>query len=640
MASTVWENLGEFLDSYRPRAAQKSMAAAVERALYDQEILIAEAGTGTGKTLAYLIPLLEFARQTDTRVLVSTETRSLQSQLLEKDIPLVERIRNEAAEAQLCLGASNFICKRKMSQALDKGELLLAGSQLDALVEWEQKTPTGIRAEFEGAVQEAVWKAITREADNCLGRKCHNFSESFYFVARERWKNAKLLVANHALLASHMALDGKLLPDFSAAVIDEAHRFPGAVLDAMRASVPLNDLAGLIRQAGRNGDSARRSLETFRAEVELRFTASSRLRGPMLPDAAEMLADQLAGLESSLRENLDDEGNAQGEAGLKAQMLLNRIGQARSVIESFAAGPEAESVHWLTLDEQRVPSLHKSPLSAAAHIRHGLLEKTHTVVFTSATLSSSGAKPFAFFSGECGAAFVESKKTKYFKVSSPFEYEQKCLLFLPEEIIDPGDEDRFPEDCAYWIDRLVQMTEGGAFVLFTSKAGLKRTHALLKEKTAGRKFEIHSQVELGARNALKRFEESGGLLLGLATFWQGVDIPGDRLRLVILVKLPFQVPDDPIVQARTEKLEKQGKSSFMLMQLPHAVLSMKQGFGRLIRTEEDRGVVAILDSRIKTRRYGPEILAALPPARVVHSFEELETSYAGLFGAERPIMSR
>jgi ATP-dependent DNA helicase DinG len=362
---------------------------------------------------------------------VSTETRSLQTQLLEKDIPLVERILGESARAELCLGASNFICKRKMASAVDKGELLLAGAQLEELISWEARTPTGIRAEFDGVLPEAVWKAVTRETDNCLGRKCHNFSESFYFVARERWKNARLLVANHALLASHMALDGKLLPDFSAVVIDEAHRFPGAVLDAMKSSVPLNELAGLIRQAGRSGESARRSLESFRAEVELRYATSSRLRGPMLPDAAEMLADQLAGLETSLRADLDEEGGAQGEAGLKAQMLLNRLGQARSVIESFAAGPEEDSVHWLTLDEHRIPSLHKSPLSAAAHIRNGLLAKTHTVVFTSATLSSSGTKPFAFFAGECGAESIEGKATRYFKVSSPFDYGENCLLFLP-----------------------------------------------------------------------------------------------------------------------------------------------------------------------------------------------------------------
>lgn len=640
MAFGGWDHLGEFLDSYRPRAAQKSMARAVEKALYDQEILLAEAGTGTGKTLAYLIPLLEFAKQTDTRVVVSTETRSLQSQLLDKDIPLVERILGEPARAELCLGASNFICKRKMSGAVDRGELLLAGPELDRLIAFEAATSTGIRAEFDGVLPESVWKAVTREADNCLGRKCHNYAESFYFVARERWKNARLLITNHALLASHMALDGKLLPDFSAVVIDEAHRFPGAVLDAMKSSVPLNELAGLIRQAGRAGESARRSLESFRAEVEIRYTASSRLRGPMLPESAAMLADQIAGLESNLRNDLDEEGNAQGEAGLKAQMLLNRLGQARGVIESFGAGPEEESVHWLTLDEQRIPSLHRSPLSASAHIRNGLLTRTHTVVFTSATLSSSGPRPFAFFAGECGAEGIEGRQTRYFKVSSPFDYQENCLLFLPDEIIDPGDEDRFPEDCAYWIDRLVEMTQGGAFVLFTSKTSLKRTHAVLKEKPSGRKFEIHSQVELGARNALRRFEESGGVLFGLATFWQGVDIPGDRLRLVVLVKLPFQVPDDPIVQARTEKLEKKGKSPFVLLQLPHAVLSMKQGFGRLIRTEQDRGVVAILDSRIRTRRYGPEILSALPPARVLSSFEDLEASYARLFTEDRPIISR
>ncbi|MBL8021612.1 MAG: ATP-dependent DNA helicase [Leptospirales bacterium] len=632
MAFPGWEQLADFLPGYRYRETQERLSDAIGRSLLSGNVLISEAGTGTGKTLAYLIPLISYAIQNDVRVAVSTDTRSLQSQLIEKDIPLVERVLGTDSGAELCLGASNYICKRKLAETIDQGGLLLAGEEIERFLDWEKATSSGIRSDYTGNFPEALWGSVTREADNCLGRRCSNYDVSYYFVAREKWKRARLLVVNHALLANHFALDGKLLPELDAVVIDEGHRFPQAVSDALAQSVVLTELGTLLRQA--RADLIGRELDQFRKEIDMRYSQPVRLIDSIASKAAEALIQNLAETESVLRDRLKAlEDGPRTSDELRTQMLMNRLGQARNVIENFLTGPGNDHVHWIQpQDRRRGAVLNRSPLKASDFIREAILSKLHSTIFTSATLSTSGAKPFSFFSEETGAHLLEEKKPKFFKVSSPFDYPTQSLLFLPSEMAPPTEEDRFLKDCATWIDRLASMTEGGAFALFTSRVSLAKTQAMLMNLPVGKNLEIISQIDRGAAPALRAFQESErGLLLGLATFWQGIDIPGDKLRLVILSKLPFQVPDDPVLAARMDAVRREGRSPFSALQLPHAVLSVKQGFGRLIRRETDRGVVAILDSRLGTSRYGAEIVSALPPARIVRNFEELSREYSRLF---------
>ncbi len=318
-------------------------------------------------------------------------------------------------------------------------------------------------------------------------------------------------------------------------------------------------------------------------------------------------------------------------------MLLGRIGAARRVIERFEEGPDSSHVHWVTMDERRGGVLHRSPLDARDFIRTELLEKMRSVVFTSATLGASGASPFAYFARETGSDKSE-REVRYARISSPFEYAKRTLLFVPPDIVEPSDEERYPQDCAYWIGRLVDLTGGGAFVLFTSRLMLSRVQAILEARDNRPYF---SQTTLGPSEALRRFHDHpNSVLLGLASFWQGIDVPGDALRLVIITRLPFQVPDDPVLSARTERLQNAGRSPFLELQLPHAVLTVKQGFGRLMRRETDRGIVALLDSRLRTKSYGKDILKALPQARAAKTFEELARLYQELFSetAGNPIL--
>lgn len=641
-----WESLGEYLDSYTYRQSQEKFSDSIQRALADQAVLIGEAGTGTGKTIAYLIPLLLYAVETESRVAVSTDTKSLQTQLLTKDIPLVESILGLSPGAELCLGASNYICKRKMKTAVDQGGLLLAGSELDSLIAWEEETLSGIRSEYPGSVGESVWGAVTRETDNCLGRRCPNYQESYYFVAREKWKKARILVVNHALLASHMALEGKLLPEFSAVVVDEAHKFPDAALDAMKQRLILGELSHLIRSSKRRADRILQTIESYRQEVEGKYRNAQRIRTPAGTSSGHRLIEQIERIEEELREEIQEKENPDNEGDLKAQMLLGRLGDARRVMERFEEGPDTDHVHWVTVEGQKGVIMHRSPLDAQAFIRSELVEKHSSVIFTSATLGASGKKPFSYFARETGCDHTE-KEVRYARVGSPFDYEKRTLLFLPPDIVEPSDEDRFPRDCAYWIDRMVGLTGGGAFILFTSRLMLSRVHALLEAKESG--ISYISQVSLGPPAALRAFHENpDSVLLGLSSFWQGIDVPGDALRLVVIVRLPFQVPDDPVLSARTEKLQNAGRSPFSEIQLPHAVLTVKQGFGRLMRRESDRGIVSILDARLRTKSYGKDVLAALPRARMVSSFEDLQKSYQELFSdiqnvAEipgRPILNR
>ncbi|MCE9600081.1 MAG: ATP-dependent DNA helicase [Spirochaetia bacterium] len=641
MAFPGWEQLEDFLPGYRYRDTQERLSDAIGRSLVSGDVLISEAGTGTGKTLAYLIPLISYAIQNDVRVAVSTDTRSLQAQLMQKDIPLVEQILGTSSGAELCLGASNYVCKRKLGETVDQGGLLLAGEEIERFLDWEKTTSSGIRSEYTGQFPEALWSSVTREPDNCLGRRCSNYDSSYYFVAREKWKRARLLVVNHALLANHFALDGKLLPELDAVVIDEGHRFPQAVSDALAQSVVLTELGMLLRQA--RTDLVGKELDQFRKEIENRYSQPVRLTDSIVSRTAETLIRTLAETESVIRDRLKslEEGPRTSEE-LRMQMLMNRLGQARNVIESFLTGPGNDHVHWIQpQDRRRGPVLNRSPLKSSIFIREAILSKLHSTIFTSATLSTSGAKPFSFFSEETGANLLTEKKTRFFKVSSPFDYANQSLLFLPAQMAAPTDEDRFLKDCAAWIDRLATMTEGGAFALFTSKVSLAKTQALLMNLPVGKNLEIISQIDRGAATALRAFQESErGLLLGLATFWQGIDIPGDKLRLVVLAKLPFQVPDDPVLAARMDSVRREGRSPFAALQLPHAVLSVKQGFGRLIRRESDRGIVAILDSRLRTSRYGAEIVAALPPARMVQNFEELSQEYTRLFRTSEAAVGR
>ncbi len=651
-------------DNYEYRPEQEAMARAVHEALRENKHLLVEAGTGVGKSLAYLLPIVAYALRENVRVAISTETRALQKQILEQEIPLCEKILKKKVPAEICLGASNYICKRKLGRVVQDGSFdLEMQDHLPEFLAWEAATESGTRLDYDGFATPTFWNQVTREPDNCLAKQCPNFDVSFFFVARRKWREAKVLIVNHSLLCSHLALERKLLPEFEHVVIDEGHRFPASLMEAFQKTVTTTEISTLIRQCP---DTPRKDLDQFERWHEkmseplaLRPGQNLRLREAFDFAKTQEYLDRMKSITSRLRLEIEnskaslfgeeeDEGQERDEHLLKLTMLLTRLDAARRVMGDILVGPDDGFVHWVTRPEKgRETNLRftVSPLEIGSVSHSALLDEFSSVVFTSATLTSSGREPFDYFKRQLGIdpSDVEANKNPVFrelKLNSPFDFKQNAILYLPRNIPDPKEEEEFLEAAALLLSHLLTLSGGGAFVLFTSKASLRAVHERLtelREEGAGGfetdpDLEFFDQNRLGAPMALAGFQKARrGVLLGLATFWQGIDIPGDRLRLVVLVRLPFRVPDDPLLEARMDREREAGRSPFFNLQLPEAIIDLKQGFGRLIRSRRDRGAVCIIDPRPTTRAYGRDILAALPPARLVRSFSELRRAYGDLF---------
>ncbi len=694
---------------YEHRPQQEQMAEHVSRALQEQKILLVEAGTGTGKTMAYLLPLLHHALENKVRVAISTETRALQKQILEKDVPMLRKILGRDIRAEVCFGSSNYVCKRKLERVVDQGDFGPdMQDHLSDFLDWEAETAEGTRFDYDGFASRDFWNRVTREPDNCLARRCPHYDESFIFMARNRWKDAHLLILNHSLLASHLAMEGKLLPEFEAVVIDEAHRFPEIFAGSFHENMSLGEIFSLFKNLGSRVGTLQDDLEDFHAQfiaqVDLYPGQSKRLREALeIPDGDSFVRG-LRDLKSKLDQEYEkmDLAHAslfEGEAGesetldeekLRLNMHLGRLDNHVRILEKLFQGPDKDYVHWLSRSERDRKNYYEltiAPIFSGDSVRAELLDSFSTVVFTSATLTASGSNPFGYFMNEIGlispdepaerrgsstdenmddgpqspetakgdsgdaedaepADEGESEeednadygpvRERVFtaRLDSPFDYASRAILYLPRNVADPAkEEEEFHEHAALLIRHLVNLSGGGAFVLFTSNRSLRTVHEMLVEdEELDPDLELQSQPELGPGPALKAFQATDqGVLLGLATFWQGIDVPGDKLRLVILVRLPFRVPDDPALEARMELEKSRGAKPFFSIQLPQATITLKQGFGRLIRGARDRGAVCIIDPRMTTRGYGRDILGALPRASVVRKFADLKAAYLNLF---------
>jgi len=604
------------LPGFSYRAAQQEMATLVAEALASGKNAAIEAGTGIGKTFAYLVPVLVSGR----RAIVSTGTRTLQDQLFARDLPLLGALLGRPARVALLKGRNNYLCWHRIDTALNDGTRD-AGTlaELRAIANWGSASVRGDLTELEDLEDEdSLRGAITSTVDNCLGQRCEFYDRCFVAAARREAQAADVVIVNHHLLLADLALKeggfGELLPGADAVIVDEAHQLPDVAQQFFGLSVSTRELESLLRDvlaesraAGVAGDVDEAASEAGRAVLELRRIATS-LEPRRLPWAAaptalrDTLPDVRRALES-LRECLD--GLADASAGLAS--CAQRGGDAAARVRFVAAADPADGLRWIEVSASSV-AVHWTPLDVGAALAARIEAQGGAWVFASATLAVGD--DFGHFLGRVG---VDAQITRV--LPSPFDYERNARLYVPEALPDPADE-LYIEQLMSAVWPLIDAARGGAFLLFTSYRALNRAEAWLARRTPPGRVLVQGR---GSRSELlNEFRNDGNaILLGTGSFWQGVDVRGPALRIVMIDKLPFAVPSDPLVQARIESVRRAGGDAFTEFQLPQAVLALKQGVGRLIRDFDDRGLVVLGDPRLRTRGYGRLFLASLPPMPVL-----------------------
>jgi ATP-dependent DNA helicase DinG len=626
---------------YEYRPGQMDMARAVMRAFEEKRHLIVEAGTGTGKTLAYLVPAVAAALGGNGRVIVSTGTKNLQEQLMEKDIPFLQNVLPKPFAATYMKGRNNYLCLNRLARA-QSAPVLEGLDEVDYFEEvsqWSRETEIGDRAELSNLPESlSFWRHIDARSESCLGQKCPDYDACFITRMRNRAQEADIVVVNHHLFFADLSLRngnyGSVLPDYTAVILDEAHLVEEVASEYFGAQVSNYQIDDLVRDLG--------MLTIEEAEVDQELTHSvarmSRFadnffmgfrdgrgedgRYPIIPgtfarrkSSGEMEATPLGELYMALEGAI-----ARAETTLDAlkektpdvENLIRRLREIRFELEFIVTGTDKKFVYWLERRNRGV-FLRASPIDVAGLLQDKLFEEVPTVVLTSATLSSGGN--FSFIRDRLGLDTADD-----LIASSSFDYENQAILYLPSKMPDPRDRN-WGSAAADEVIRILNATEGRAFVLSTSLAGMQ---SLFENVWAEIDYPCLVQGSASKGQLLKKFRETpNAVLFATSSFWQGVDVRGEQLSCVIIDKLPFAVPTDPIVAARQRSIEDSGGSSFYEYSVPQAIITLKQGLGRLIRSTTDRGVLAILDPRLRTKGYGRTFLQSLPPCRVTSRIDDL-----------------
>lgn len=629
--------LAQALPDFVPRPQQVRMAERVAQTIESRELLVIEAGTGTGKTFAYLVPALLCG----ARVLISTGTRTLQDQLFSKDLPLVAGALGRPARVALLKGRANYLCLHRLELAAQQREIegfTRQDATLARIERWARVTRAGDLAEVPGlSDHHPLWPLVTSTRDNCLGVRCAQIAGCHVAAARRQAQEADIVIVNHHLLLADLALKedgfGDLLGSADAVILDEAHQLPDLATALFGANVGSRRVENLLQAVAQENiaavkasvAAAEEALGELAARLPVRTPAAvaasgagtarspAALRldweecGPGLTSATESLGAVLAALGEALEASGDSP--AAGALGARARMVAGELARISAI-------DELEGVRSVELGARGF-ALHLIPFDIAERFRALTRAHRSAWIFTSATLSVG--EDFSHFTDRLGLADATT-----LRIGSPFDFERQSLLYLPTGLPEPASR----EHVAAVLDAalpLIAAAQGGAFLLFTSHRALGEGAALLRQRWGETPpYRLYVQGESPREQLLQDFRADGdGVLLGTASFWEGVDVKGDALRLVVIDKLPFASPEEPLVKARIDHIEASGGNPFRDFQLPEAALALKQGVGRLIRSESDYGVVAICDRRLVDRAYGRTLLGALPPMRCTREADEV-----------------
>jgi ATP-dependent DNA helicase DinG len=637
---------------YEYRPGQLEMAKAVERALEERRHLIVEAGTGTGKTLAYLVPALRTGR----RIIVSTGTKALQDQLFFRDIPFLESL---LGELRVCYmkGRANYLCRHKLV-TLTSHPILSGLEEIDQfhkISEWEKTTETGDRAELSGIPEaSALWSRIDARSEACLGSTCPDYQRCFVTEMRRKAQESDIVIVNHHLFFADLSVrqmasgapDAGVLPEAGAVIFDEAHELEevasnyfGISVSNLRFEDLTRDTEAMLKKA--DGYSSAPSTAVLSASMQLRDRArmffsqlpmpqGGRQDGRQPFDNREEFLEERGDLYLSVKNTLVRlETDLDQLRGIdEAPGLRKRVTNLRTELEFLIESTSGNMVYWLErrmsggLQKQsRITILQATPIDVSSLLDDQLFQRFPTVVMTSATLTVQGS--FEHIRKRLGLG-LDTSDARELVVPSHFKYADQALLYLPPEMPDPR-APSYPEAAARCIQRVLEITKGRAFCLFTSYSQMREMYERLLP-VLDYPILLHGSAP---RNALlEQFRTTpNAVLFGTASFWQGVDVQGEALSCVIIDRLPFAVPNDPVVAARMKFIEDNGGKPFFEYQVPSAVIALKQGFGRLIRSLEDRGVLVLLDSRIRQKSYGQTFLDSLPPYKVTHTITDVQAFF-------------
>jgi ATP-dependent DNA helicase DinG len=630
------------LPRHEDRPEQLQMAEAVASAIANSRHLMVEAGTGVGKSFAYLVPAILAAAESGKKVVVSTHTINLQEQLFRKDIPFLAAVLPCEFTSALVKGRSNYLSRRRLNAALTRGAATFHSADqfvdLNALRKWASETLDGSRSDLDFRPLPEVWDAVESDAGNCLGKSCSTHGRCFYYQAFRRTWNSNVLIVNHALYMTDLAIraaGGSILPEHDVVIMDEAHTLEDVAADHLGLRVAGGAVAKLLNKlfnekTGKGllvfhelPDAQKQVRRAFHATDEFFTNAADWLQRQSRPTGRvykatglpDVLSEELSRLSTAIHdgaESLEDP-----EQRIELDAAAARCDALAAGLRTWLKQEMPDSVYWIDVEQKarRRVTLACSPLDVGPILKRDLFDRVPTCILTSATLSVGSPPSFRFFQSRIGLSKCES-----LRLGSPFDYESQVTLHLPRDMPDPSsDNEEFERRLAPAIRFYVEKTHGKALVLFTSYRSLQQTARTLSPWFAsqGITLLIHGEGMPPTKMVEAFKADLDSVIFGTDSFWRGVDVPGQALSNLIITRLPFSVPDNPVLEARLEEIQRRGGNKFFDYQVPEAVIKLKQGFGRLIRTRDDRGIVAILDPRVLTKAYGKQFLDSLPKCKRV-----------------------